>query len=362
MEYTVRFEGVIRAVSPLATNPPGTPEGRALPGQSNPPKPIPKATVLIDGTAVAMVPIFPGPGIRGTLRRKAVGVVRHALGGGGPVFLLDDHYYNVLGGVKGAEKEEKADLVAAAARRARNPIIGLFGAGEPWDRSRFYIGAGLPTKPISAEVIGGARIDDFVRSADALQLLPEDERARFLAMTEHNALRSAKRKQAEKLERELRAADRKGAAPEDVAHLKAELNRLQKEVDDHAQAAFSTVSVQRPLDGYEVIPAGTEMSHRMTLRLASLDEIGLAIAALRYWSLDPFIGAHLAHGCGLVAGEWKASVRHGMAPQFEEIGLVSMRPFEGLDVPSWLADAERTFMDRLGSGAFEFRAPSAKRA
>ena len=122
MEYTVRFEGVIRAVSPLATNPPGTPEGRALPGQSNPPKPIPKATVLIDGTAVAMVPIFPGPGIRGTLRRKAVDVVRHALGGGGPVFLLDDHYYNVLGGVKGAEKEEKADLVAAAARRARQIV------------------------------------------------------------------------------------------------------------------------------------------------------------------------------------------------------------------------------------------------
>ena len=108
----------------LATSPPNTPRGRTAGSpRSDPPIPLPRMSVTVEDGNVTLVPDFPGSGIRGKLRRMAEEVVRFGLVGedGVSPFSVDDAYYLRNGGVKGAEKEDKIDILEADARRRRNP-------------------------------------------------------------------------------------------------------------------------------------------------------------------------------------------------------------------------------------------------
>lgn len=347
-QITLRFNGHITAETSISTCPPGTPKKG-----ENAPAPLPKMTV--GGT---LTPYFPGGGIRGTMRRRAVDLVRTTLmeSTGSSPFSLDDHYYLVLGGIKGDDKEDKADIVGAEARRQANPIIGLFGAGDPWQSGRLYVSHAVPsTSTIEVEAVRGARVDDFARSGDNLRVLSLEEQQEWLKIARINALRSAKAKEQKSVAAKLR--DKKIVEDERKA-LDAQYKALEAEIKAFGEESGYTNAINRPLDGYEIIPQGTEMQHSLTLSFANENEIGLLISMLRFWALDPWIGAHRAHGCGIVSGVWDVSVRVGYGASYEPKGSVTMTPFGGITGPDWLMEAEEKFLSALRKNeGFEFKYP-----
>lgn len=345
---TLHLTGRLIAEAPLATCPPDSKTSG-----KNQPAPLPRMT--LNGVRT---PYFPGGGLRGTLRRRAVDLVRATLSNGGPSpFSVDDHWYLVLGGVKGDDKEDKADLLGAHSRRDKNPIVGLFGSGDPWQAGRLYVSHAIPESPIDANAVRGARVDDFQRSGDNLRLLSEDEQQVWLTISRANALRSKKDLEKKKLEEEIKGrlpAEEKEEKKARVAALTLEIAGLIEEASDYSN------SINRPLDGYEVIPQGTKLNHSLTLSFGTMNEIGLLMSALRFWALDPWIGARKAHGCGIVSGEWSASMRRGYASAYEPQGTVTMTPFGDVTGPDMMMAAEEDFMNALTNNRdqFNFRYPS----
>lgn len=358
---TLRFNGLLIAQTPVATCPPGTKVNK------NDPAPVPKMSV--DGTNR---PYLPGGALRGTFRRKGCDFLRTELSVDGmSPFNLDDHYYLVLGGVKGDEKEDKVDILNAHARRLANPLIGLFGSGDPWQKGHLYVSHAVPGAAVGVDAIRGARVDDFARSGESLQLLSPDERDSWLETAKANNIRSKKlklkgliesltkkltipRKAREELDEYLSSVN---VDPTSNAKLEAHLKILESEIAKLNDVAGWTNAINRPLDGYEVIPVGTEMNQSLDLNFCTMDEVGLFMGALRYWALDPWVGAHKAHGCGVVSGNWTVTMRKGYAREFTQLGAVTMTPFEGIKAPDMLEEAEEVFLAALRSekSRFDFK-------
>lgn len=346
---TLRLQGHLTAETCIATCPPGTPTmGK------NPPAPLPKMTI-----GGVLKPYFPGSGLRGTLRRRAVDLVRSVLTEDGqPPFNLKDHYYLVLGGVKGDEKEDKADIVGADARRRANPILGLFGAGDPWQQGRLYVSHAVPSDDVSIQALRGARVDDFARSGDKLQILSEEEQQKWLHMAKITNARSKKAAEVDSIEADL-ANKKKDLSDAKKKELTKRMEALEAEIKEMSASSGFSNAINRPLDGYEVIPQGAVMSQSLTLSFGNMMEVGLLIGALKFWALDPWIGAHKSHGCGVVSGHWGVSIRRGYEPEYRPFGSVTMTAFEGIEASEELMAAERDFMDTLEKerDKFDFRYP-----
>ena len=82
-----------------------------------------------------------------------------------------------------------------------------------------------------------------------------------------------------------------------------------------------------PLPGYEAMPAGTVLEHRMVLRHVSAGELGVFMAGLRRFAEDPRFGAHRAHGCGRVTVEYAVKRIDGVDAR--PVGAVSIDPGAG---------------------------------
>lgn len=318
---TLHAEGEFVAEQPLATSPPNVgPPGLARRGAA---AALPRMTVGYDGAA-SRVPYFPGAGIRGVLRRKAFEVVRCSRS---DPFSVEDYYYLVLGGVKGNEAEGNADLRLAAERRARNPLIALFGAAAPWDRGRLLVGHAIPTTPLTPDVVRGARRDDFAAGGGTLSLLSSEDQARWAAMAQANSERSQIRARLDRAEKALRVAR------EDDDRDAAEIASLRSELTLRDRASYSSNSVGRPLAGYEVIPPGTRLRHRFVLTSVTSFEVGMFLAALREFSFDPFLGARRSQGNGMVSASWVLKVREAGEATVKTWGDLRVTGFGGFEAP-----------------------------
>ena len=315
---TVMMEGCLRAEAPLATCPPNQPGTSKV-------QQIPKTTLITDEGA-GEVPFFPGPGIRGKLRRAAFTEVKDLVLDG-PELTIDDHYYNVLGGVKGSQKEGAVDLSRVRKIRDRNPLASLFGSGAPWVGGRAMIGHAIPTNLQVAPVrVTGVRTDDLKRDPSQVLTLEPAEADRFLELSRVGWERGQLNSRLAEIEKLLRfkkhqsgPAEGEALSDKELQDLRDEKKARMKELETLKGQGFSDVSVGLPLDGYEAIPAGTELSHTIGVRNATPVEIGLFVAALDRFAMDPFIGGHLAHGCGRVSARYKVRLRR------------KGRPFEMLD-------------------------------
>ncbi len=122
---TFVIEGTVTSEQPLATC---SKDLRDIEGVDLKPTPVPSTTI---GKGQRLM--FPGSGLRATLRRAARDVVRKrviSLTGNAKPFSLDQHYFLTLGGIKGAGKQERGGVAMMAACRAANPLISMFGAGD----------------------------------------------------------------------------------------------------------------------------------------------------------------------------------------------------------------------------------------
>lgn len=342
-KITLSLRGTLIAETPIATIPPHLAKDK----KSDAPSPLP----TMNG-----VPYVPGAAIRGTLRRRLTDMVRATLSpDGSPVFTVDDHFFNVLGGIKGKGGEDKTDIVGAHARRLSNPIIGLFGANSPsWMTGRLSVGHATPEGGCTPEIVGGVRMDDFARDGSALEMLSPAERERWLAMAKATTERSAAKAAGKAAKREITKAKKQGD-DEAVKQAKAK--------EDEAAAALNSlegVAVNLPLAGYEVIPPGTRLNHRIILSHATEEEVGAFLTALHYWALDPQIGGHKNHLCGMLSGTWTATMRIGFAPSFAPAGEVSVVPCEGMTIngdDGRLEAAMAAFHTSISAGKYDFQYP-----
>jgi CRISPR type IV-associated protein Csf2 len=348
--YTVVLNGTITTESPLATCPPKTETEKRAEREKNPPSRLPRMTV---GNAETVY--FPGSGLRGKLRRHALTVVRRAVqGDGAPVFTLDDHYFNVVGGIKDKGSDSKADIIAAANLRAANPLISLFGSMAAHTAGKLMVSHAVPEQPTEPDKIAGIRSDDMERTPDTLNTLADGERDKWLSMSEEGASNSKAKAELKNIETALRKAVKNAKGNADAAAEVAELSAKRDALKGQVEAAG--VNIKQVLGGYEVIPQGKVLNQRMVLRNVTKLELGLFLAALRELALDPVVGAHANHGCGVISGTWTVTVREGDG--FANVGSVQIEPFGGLELlDTGIIASALAAWDATDVTSLNFRAP-----
>ena len=300
----LELRGSITTVTPFANSPAGckgTDKSQLLP----------KMPVFLHGAIVEM-PFISASAIRGVLRRAAAEEVVEVFRSHNEDVKFSDWLLFSVGGIKGDEKED-----CSPRDRYRyienNPLVALFGAGSAGAGgmigSKLHIAHAIPDKDIKPVIVESARAHED-KSLRLLEILPQAEQELAWRFTLANRDRAALDKQVKEKERELKAARKKQA--DTVSTIGEELNALKDRLEK-AEAVQKEIgssnAIGRPLSGYEVIPAGAEIQHRMSLDVASLPQIGLFFAALRRFAREPVIGAHRAHGCGCIRGEYRVFER-----------------------------------------------------
>lgn len=341
----VVFDGIVEPVSPIATCPPD--------GSDNGPQRLPRLTVFFDDDAHSL-PYLPGSGLRGRLRRLALDCVGAAARGVFPMG-VNAYLLNAVGAIKGAEKEDKQDIINAGARRARNPLISLFGAGAPWLCGRASVGHAIPTSPIPADVIAGARADDFARDPERLRFLDEGGVRTYLKYARANQARVALEREIKEIEREERKARNEGDRTRAEALKKeaeAKVAAIEAAIKD--MEPISSNSILMPLAGYETIPVGARLGHRMVLSNVTVEEIGLFTDALGRLALEPFVGGHTRPGCGVIRARYSIRIREHDRDSFDPAGDIRIEPFDTVHYPPILFEALDAWRTAAADGRYDF--------
>ena len=289
--HTYLFTGTLITLEPLAFSPPGQ---RGADHRSRLPRmPVPSAAGPVDTVYLS------GSTIRGAYRHAcaAAWLEREE------TVTLQRFLELTVGGVKGSGEEPRVGLSERAAYLEGDPFLALFGAGRSpigWIHGRLDVGAALPDEPTQPVVLSGAR-GDATAEPMLLDALDAHGRAAVLEGLEANRRRSRAAAEASALERHIREARR---ASEETTALERALDAARTTERDAAalqsQHLGSDVSLQMPLPGYEAIPPGTVLGHRMFCKHVTEPQMALLMGGLERFARDPRFGAHRAHGCGRV--------------------------------------------------------------
>jgi CRISPR/Cas system CSM-associated protein Csm3 (group 7 of RAMP superfamily) len=336
---TILLDGTITATSPIAIILPASEDGRTEAG-------APRKRLLRDGVLVETV-FVPPSSLRGRLRHLLTREAMRMQRAKDPkkAFTPEDYIDTALGGVKDRKKAGEDDrevpLAAIRALRERNPIVSMFGSMVSKVAGRLVVGDMTPIQPIMPVSTGrSVRANPFVRDPAILEILDPAKFAEF-------SVRNAKRTEANRIEdkskereRDLRQMKRKGAPPEDIEEVHAEVETLKADAKAAFEAAGGAVNLQQLLNGYDVIPEGAAMSNRIRLVDGTATEATMLLLALDLLAKRPLIGGHTAHGCGEITGSWDIRIQDsaGVRPG----GRITIEPYAGIalhDGDSAIAEA-----------------------
>ena len=309
------FTGSITTAEPLAYSPPdhrGADKVSRLPRMPVPSAAGPMDTVYLSG---------------GTIR----GTYRHACA---DVWLARERTVTVrrflevkVGGVKGSAEEPRVGLTERAAYLEGDPFLALFGAGSSpvgWIHSRVDVGAALPGEPVQPIRIHGAR-GDATTDPILLGVLDEAGHAAVLDGLAANRRRSQAAEEGRGLTQRIRQAKREA---QDTAAFEQELETAREAERTAAgvqsERLGSDVSLLLPLPGYEAIPPGTVLGHRMVFRHVTDRQMALFVGGLAHFAEDPRFGGHRAHGCGRVRVDYQIKRLEGTRAR--SIGAASVDP------------------------------------
>lgn len=352
---TYVFEGHIVAEQPLATCSKDLLDRK---GRKNQPVPVP-STQTEKGERL----MFPATGLRGGIRRACRDVVRrHVMEkqDTDTPFDLDTHFFLTLGGIKGAGEEDKGSISRIADLREKNPLINLFGAGDAgtvgFVAGRTSIGNAICQDPLEPVIFSGARSDDIYRDPSQADFLSDADLVMLTEISSGNRELSRMKGESAKLRRAY--AEAKSNGEDDKAQQAGrELDALAEKIEQTRADSGSKNSVGMPLAGWQAIPQGAVMDHRMVIRRATQVDIGLFLASLSAFSLEPFVGGHYASGNGLVSAEWdvyEVSLTKGK----QLVGKVKLAPFDLADIEGeTLTQAHDAFTAFMASGDWDFSVP-----
>lgn len=356
------FEGTLIAEQPLATCSAALNEAHGGKG-----KPLP---VPFISTPQGRRLMFPATGIRGKLRRALRDVLRNRViekTGNEKPLSLDEHYLLTLGGIKGKGDADRSTVAMEAEWRERNVLLSLFGAGDAgvlgFMSGRLSVGNAICNDVSQPVIFSGARTDDLYRNKDQVRFLSDEDVNSLISRAKGNRDASVVKRDLDAKVKAFKAAQR--AKDTDTAErLAAEVEALKSEVESiKAESGAGDNSVGMPLAGWEAIPAGAAMDHRLILSGATDVELGAVLAALGEFSSMPVLGAHFAAGCGLVSGEWEVfKVQPGKGKV--SLGKVLLKPFECAPVIEATSDSELfsasdAFLAYLDSDALNLSIPRA---
>lgn len=355
---TYIFTGHIFADEPLSTC---SKDLKDREGEKNKPTPIP-----YQQTSSGPVYYFPSSGIRGSLRRAAASVVLDKTierTGEQKPFSLDEHYAMVLGGVKGSEIQERFGITLVEGVLAKNPLLAVFGAGDGgvlgFVEGKLAVGSAYCEPGVEPVVFSGARTDEFFRSPDRVKYLSDDDLSALVGRSIANRESSLAKKEVDGLTAEMKkiARSTEDADIARVAAIKEQIASIEEARDKSLKdAGAKSVSVGLTLAGYKAIPRGEKLEHTLKLFRANEIELGLLLATLQRFALEPILGAHSANGLGTVSACW--SVRQVNTTGVTELGSVSFDPFANLNIKGEvLRGALAAFNDFILNGPADFSIP-----
>lgn len=301
--YDIRFTGTMTSLTPINIVPPGTPE--VMVGDLKA-YDVVHRTIIHEGQRIS-VPVIPASTIRGKLRRSAT---RIALSHLKQKPNMKAWLHSTLGSIKGGKAEENFSVTKRSERRAALPVIGLFGAAEPWDASAAYITDATPQTPVEADGIQHARTNDFQAKLDIFDVLNPEGAAEFFAHRDAARASSAAKKAAPKNAKKQAAvsegAEEAPAAPAEIVN-----------------------SLQQML-AHRYMPAGVVMDQTMMLKRVTGIEAGLFLKVLQdVFENEPQFGGKASLMYGEVAGAWNIKIRESGAA-WAEVGSIDGRPYEAM--------------------------------
>ena len=317
--HTFLFTGTITTRQPLAYSPPDHQDrGKKslLPRMTVPTAAGPMNTVFVSGST-----------IRGKLRHACADVYLEREKQRGKRVDYERYLALKVGGVKGSADEGRVDLRERKNYLEAEPFLDLFGAGSSgigWIHSRLDVGAAIPAEPIEPIVLNGVRRDATLDPI-LLEVLDEDEIDKVLKGMNANRLRSQKAGEVRQIRQRIARAKKTG---QDTSELERSFEEAEQAVTnaekDQSDILGSDVSLLLPLPGYEAIPSGTVLNHRMVLKNVSELQLGIFVAGLARFAEDPRFGAHRAHGCGQVCMEYQVKQLEGVSAH--QVGSLSIDP------------------------------------
>ena len=321
------MKGTVTAETDISVSPPDRSEkdGRATVLA------LPEKSVWSGGHIVKTVYI-PGSSIRGALRNGAARAVAADRASRQKRMTPDDFLLVAKGGIKDRKEagrdERVVDYEAAAKLRREEPIVSLFGAMAEKIAGRWQIGDVVPVEPVTPDRKGrGVRSHPFQRQPELAGFMDQGEYGAFLESDKKRVDANVKEGKAESLDGKIRD-ERKRREPDNdqIREWESESKDLKEEVKKLREDAGGTVNIQQILGGWQAIPEGTEMNHRMRLRDVTENELAWAFFALRRLAREGRLGAHESRG----EGYFKAAYDLRLATDggdFEEAGRLRIEDF-----------------------------------
>ena len=336
------MKGQIEAESDISVSPPDhtKKDGQATVST------LPNKGVWRGGSLVTTVYV-PGSTIRGALRNGASRAVAAARAARQSRMTPDDFLLVAKGGIKDRKetgKDERAvDYEAADRLRREQPIISLFGAMAEKIAGRWQIGDAVPAKPLDPSRKGrGVRSHPFQRQPDLAHFMDSAAYEAFLVADQARVEANLAEDEAESLDKKI-ASEKKSTEPdtEKIKEWTAESERLREEFEKLKKEAGGVVNIQQPLGGWQAIPEGTRMRHRMRLRDVTETDLAWAFFALRCLAREGRIGAHESRGDGYFSAEYDLRLAKD-GGDFEPCGRLRVADF-GVELESGNADLKTVF-------------------
>ena len=292
---------------------------------------LPRKDVWRGGHLVTTVYI-PGSSIRGALRNGAAREIAAARAEHQDWMTPDDFLLIAKGGIKDrkeAGKDERVvDYEAVDRLRREQPIVSLFGAMVEKIAGRWQIGDAVPVEPLTPSRKGrGVRSHPFQRQPDLARFMNEADYRDFLEKDQKRVEANLAENKAERRDKDIAREKRRPEPDNDrIGKLEAESKKLEEEAETLRKEAGGVVNVQQVLGGWQAIPEGVEMNHRMRLRDITEDELAWAFFALRRLARDGRLGAHEARGEGYFSARYGLRLSRD-GGDFEAAGVLRIADF-----------------------------------
>ena len=321
------MKGTVTAETDISVSPPdhSAKDGRATVLT------LPEKSVWSGGHIVKTVYI-PGSSIRGALRNGAARAVAADRASRQQGMTPDDFLLVAKGGIKDRREagrdERVVDYEAAGKLRRREPIVSLFGAMAEKIAGRWQIGDVVPVEPLTPDRKGrGVRSHPFQRQPELAGYMSEDAYKEFLEKDKKRVQANVAEDDVEDLDRKI-AREKKRPEPDNdkIGKWESDSKELKENIEKLREDAGGTVNIQQILGGWQAIPEGTEMNHRMRLRDVTENELAWAFFALRRLAREGRLGAHESRGEGYFRAAYDLRLATD-GGDFEEAGRLRIEDF-----------------------------------